>query len=81
MSDKLRKKMQDELLAIAKESNVSHQEFLSDLGSTFLNISGAVCEVLGFTDEERNEFFNMLIEGLQTSIYEVEKRRAKNGTV
>lgn len=73
--------MQDDLLAIAKSSNVSPDEFISELGTAFLNICGWICEAMEYSEEERNEFFEKLLEAFRDSINETKERRAKNGTV
>lgn len=73
--------MQDDLLAIAKSSNVSPGEFLSELGTAFLNICGWVCDALEFSEEDRNEFFDNLLKSLRDCINETKERRAKNGTI
>lgn len=81
MAKKLREKMQDDLIAIAKSSNASPDEFISELGASFLNICGWVCDAMEYSEEDRNEFFNMLLEALRDSINKTKERRAKNGSI
>lgn len=81
MSIKLRRKIEESLIAIAKESNVSPSVFISELATAFLNICGWVCDALGYTEEERNQSFDNLIKALKESINKAKKRRAKNGTI
>lgn len=83
MSSKLQERILTDLLAIEKESNVSPSEFVSELGTAFLNICGWVCEALGLTEEERNSFFDGLVNELRRSIEDTRRRRREeqNGTI